>query len=46
MSSRPSVTVVTAVGSRVIVGCSDIERLGVAGDVPAALVDSKLTWRP
>ena len=40
MSSGSSGTVVTFVGSRGIVGWSGIETLGVAGDVPASLVDS------
>ena len=39
-------TVVTVVGYRSIFGWSDIDTLGVADDVPAALVDSKLTQRP
>ena len=39
-------TVVTIFGSRGIVGCSDIEKMGVADDVHAALVNSKLVWRP
>ena len=43
MSSGSSVTVV---GYIYIVGCSGIYRLGVAGDVPTALVDSKSAWGP
>ena len=43
---RSSVNVVNVVGSRVIVGCSGIDWLVVVGGVPAALVESKLTWRP
>ena len=39
-------TAVIVVGSKGIAGCSGIYRMGVAGDVPAALVDSKLTYRP
>ena len=32
--------------SRGIFGWSGIETLGVAGGVPVALVDSKLSWKP
>ena len=46
MSLRYTSTYVTVVGSIEIVCCSVIYRMGVTGDVPAALVDSKLTWRP
>ena len=46
MPSRSSDTVVTVVGSRGIVGFSGIETMGVSGDIPAALVESKLTWGP
>ena len=36
----------TVIGSRYIVGFSGIERLGVACDVPVALVELNLIWRP
>ena len=39
-------TAVIVFGSKGISGCSGIYRIGVAVDVPAALVDSKLTYRP
>ena len=42
MSWGSSSTAVTIVWSRGIVGRSGIERLGVAVDVPASLVQSKL----
>ena len=45
MSLRSSITAVTNVGSIGIVGCSDIEIIGVSGDVPTALFELKFTWR-
>ena len=41
---RYSGTVVTVIGYICTVGWSGIDTLGVAGDVPVALFESKLTW--
>ena len=46
MSLRSSDNVVTVFGYIGIVSWSGIETLGVAGDVPEDLVDSKLICRP
>ena len=45
MSLRSYVTYFTVVGYIGISGCSVIEILGVAGDIPASLVDLKFKWR-
>ena len=46
MYLKYSGTAVKLVGSRDIFGWIHIQKLGVAGDIPAALVDSNWTKKP